>query len=228
MNTSERPWVNYSSNDISPPSRKSISKLSSIDTRPCHRHSSSSTPLIGHIYRMRQSVMAVFGLDGVADNAGDPSQYPSTSLSKSSTASSKEGLKPKPRSCLVIGHDDLSSSILLVATFGGHDPTRTDELISPHLSREQLVDLLLPIRPTASVKSRRALILQKELPTGLSVLNTRHKSNHHLIWKSAVILIGPNDRSRVDGRHVFAQEYFIRRRRCGEPISICPSQGHKT
>ena len=150
--------------------------VSSIDTRPSHGHSSSSTPRIGHFYRLRESVMALLGPDGVADNAGDPSQYPSTSLSKSSTASSKEGSKLKPRPCLVIGYDEQSASILLVATFGGHDPTRTDVAIFPHLSREELADVLVPIHPTATLRPRRSIIPQQVLPTGRSVLHTPHTS----------------------------------------------------
>jgi hypothetical protein len=77
----------------------------------------------------------------------------------------------------VIGHDHISSSVLLVATFGGKDPTLTNPLIFPHLSREQLTDALLPIHPTKSDKYRRSITLKEESPGKVSVLDTPYKTN---------------------------------------------------
>ena len=155
-----------------------------------HQQSRSRIPSIGEFYRIRQSVKEVLETGMPIDNADQREECSFSSRSASSANLSGQSARWKPRSCLVLGHNDVCSSILLVTTFGGLSPTATDPMIFPHLTREELSDLLVPIHPTGAISSRRPITLAEYWPNMLSVLNTPHKRNHFLILKIIKIPIG--------------------------------------
>lgn len=117
------------------------------------------SPLIGHFYRVQQSVY---------DHIETEAEIPSVKAT-ASTSSSSRSLRRKTRPCLLLGHNENVFVILLVSTFGGRNPERED--------------LLLPIHPTEALGSQRPIVLQTTRSSAHSVLDTPHKFNQYLILR---------------------------------------------
>lgn len=132
----------------------------------------------------------VFETNMSIGNALEGQEHSSTSRSTTSADSFGRSLRRKPQPCLVLSHNDVGSSILLVATFGGLSPTATNPVLFPHLLREEVADILIPIHSTEAISTQRPVILNKKWWNMRSVLDTPYKTNHFLILKTVKIDYG--------------------------------------